>query len=132
MGNKLKEKTEKEKIAILNSFIENGTTRRAYCKEQGISLATFYNWQKKYREAELKTDAKFIPVVITTPTEQPAQAKSKNIEIEISYPNGVRVKLNQEMDLPMLRSVRDLAISRDNLEISCFISKISDLVARPF
>ena len=108
MGNKLKEKTEKEKIAILNSFIENGTTRRAYCKEQGISLATFYNWQKKYREAELNTDEKFIPVVITSQTKQPKQTIAKNIEIEISYPNGVRVKLNQEMDLPMLRSLISL------------------------
>ena len=81
------------------------TIRKAYCKQHGVSSATFYNWQKKYREAELKTDEKFIPVVISSPTKQPEKTIAKNIEIEISYPNGVRVKLNQEMDLRMLRSL---------------------------
>jgi len=99
MGNKLREKTEKEKIAILKSCREKGSTRRSSCKEHGISLATFYNWQKKYRETELKAEGNFVPVVI------PVQTIAKNIEIEISYPNGVRVKLNQEMDLPILRSL---------------------------
>ena len=106
MGNKLREKTEKEKIAILKSCLGNGsTTRRSSCKEHGISSATFYNWQKKYRETELKPDGKFVPLVISAQTKQPEQTKAKNIEIEISYPNGVRVKLNQEMDLPMLRAL---------------------------
>ena len=105
MGNKLREKTEKEKIAILKSCMEKGSTRRSSCKEHGISLATFYNWQKKYRGTVLKADGKFVPIVIPAQTKQPAQTIAKNIEIEISYPNGVRVKLNQEMDLPMLRSL---------------------------
>lgn len=105
MGNKLREKTEKEKIAIIKSCIEKGSTRRSSCKEHGISLATFYNWQKKYRETELNLDGKFVPVVIPSQTKQPEQIIAKNIEIEISYPNGVRLKLNQEMDLPMLRSL---------------------------
>ena len=82
-----------------------GIARRASCKEHGISLATFYNWQKKYRESQIKADDKFIPVIISTPTKQSEQVIAKKIEIEISYPNGVRVKINQEIDLPMLRSL---------------------------
>lgn len=105
MGYKLREKTEKEKFDFVKSCIESGTIRKAYCKQHGVSSATFYNWQKKYRESELKTDEKFIPVVISSPTKQPGKTIAKNIEIEISYPNGVRVKLNQEMDLPMLRAL---------------------------
>jgi transposase len=105
MGNKSREKTEKEKIAIVKLCIEKGMPRKEYCKQQGISLATFYNWHKKYRETELNTGEKFIPVVISSPAKQPEKTVTKHIEIEISYPNGVRVKLNQEMDLPMLRSL---------------------------
>ena len=108
MGNKLREKTEKEKIAILKSCMEKGSTRRSSCKEYGISLVTFYNWQKKYRETELKPDGEFIPLVIPAQKKEPEQTISKHIEIEISYPNGVRVKLNQAMDLPMLRSLISL------------------------
>jgi transposase-like protein len=105
MGNKLREKSEKEKIDLVKLCIDKGMPRKEYCKQQGISLATFYNWQKKYRETELKPEGKFVPIVIPAQTKQPAQIIAKNIEIEISYPNGVIVKLNQEMDLPMLRSL---------------------------
>jgi transposase-like protein len=105
MGYKLREKTEKEKFDFVKSCIESGMVRKGYCKQHGVSLATFYNWQKKYRETELKTEDKFIPVLLSSPTKQPEQTISKHIEIEISYPNGVRVKINQEMDLPMLRSL---------------------------
>lgn len=108
MGNNLRGKSEKEKFAFVKSCIESGIVKKIYCKEHGVSSATFYNWHKKYRETELNTDEKFIPVVISSPTKQPEQAKSKNIEIEISYPNGVKVKLNQEMDLSILRSLIDL------------------------
>ena len=61
MGNKLRE-TEKEKIAIIKSCIEGINTEMS-SKEHGISSATFYNWQKKYRETELNLDGKFVPVV---------------------------------------------------------------------
>ncbi len=105
MGYKLREKSEKEKFDFVKSCKESGMVRKVYCKEHGVSLATFYNWHKKYRESELNTDEKFIPVVLSSQTKQPEQTIAKNIEIEISYPNGVRVKLNQEMDLPMLRSL---------------------------
>jgi len=108
MGNNLRGKSEKEKFAFGKSCIESGMVRKVYCKEHGVSSATFYNWHKKYREAEFKTEDKFIPVVISSPTKKPAQDIAKNIEIEISYPNGVRVKLNQAMDLPMLRSLISL------------------------
>ena len=105
MGYKLREKTEKEKFAFVKSCIESGMVKKAYCKEHGVRSATFYNWHKKYRETELNTEEKFIPLVISSPAKQPEKIVAKHIEIEISYPNGVRVKLNQEMDLPMLRSL---------------------------
>jgi transposase-like protein len=108
MGNNLRGKSEKEKFAFVKSCIESGMIKKVYCKEHGVSSATFYNWHKRYRETELNIDEKFIPVVITSPAKQPEQTIAKNIEIEISYPNGVRVKLNQEMDLPMLRSLISL------------------------
>ena len=108
MGSNLRVKSEKEKFAFVKSCIESGMVKKLYCKEHGISSATFYNWHKKYRETELSNDEKFIPVVISSLAKQPEKTVAKHIEIEISYPNGVRVKLNQEMDLPMLRSLISL------------------------
>jgi transposase-like protein len=105
MGKRLREKTEKEKFDFVKSCLGSGMVKKVYCKQHSISSATFYNWQKRYRATELKTDEKFIPVVISSPAKQPEQTIAKNVEIEISYPNGVRVKFNQEMDLLMLRSL---------------------------
>lgn len=105
MGNYLRRKSEKDKFAFVKSCLESGMIKKAYCKEHGISLATFYNWHKKYMEAGHKNEGKFIPLVISSPSKQPEQTLARNIEIEISYPNVVRVKLKQEMDLLMLRSL---------------------------
>jgi transposase-like protein len=105
MGNYLRRRSEKDKFAFVKSCLESGMVKKAYCKEHGISSATFYNWHKKYMEAKHKNDGGFIPVVIPSTSKQPGQTIARNIEIEISYPNGVRIKLKQEMDLPILRSL---------------------------
>ena len=59
------------------------------------------------------TEDTFITVDIPQLTPAPKKIKeheqnitvSKKTELEISYPNGVKVKLTQELDLTMLRSL---------------------------
>ena len=49
----------------------------------------------------------FIPVVTAKSKNQPEQSISvtKKTELEICYPNGVKVKLTQELDLQVVRSL---------------------------
>ena len=54
MGSNLRGKSEQEKFAFVKACIESGMVKKLYCKEHGVSSATFYNWHKKYEEAELK------------------------------------------------------------------------------
>jgi len=84
-------------FALIKTCTEMGISNRAFCEREGISEALFYYWQKKYRGTLEKYEDKFIPVRID---------KSLDCihEIEICYPNGVRVKLPQGFDLSKARS----------------------------
>lgn len=98
MENTVKSRREEEMFAIVEASEKCGITKKAYCKKQGLSAANFYYWQKKYRESHTPTEERFIPV----------QVKSNPVhigEIEICYPNGVRVKLSQGMELPVIKSL---------------------------
>ncbi len=108
MKNQTKHKNEKEMFAIVKSCLESGISRREFIKQNGISEAVFYFWYKKYRQSLVKLEDKFIPVVIPESKNQREQHNitvSKKTELEICYPNGVRVKLIQELDLSVLRSL---------------------------
>jgi len=96
---------QKEMFAMIKSSIESGINRKLFFKQQGISVHTYYYWYQKYKRTEIKPEDKFIPVIIGKPIKPIEQATPKKTEIEIFYPNGVRVKLTQELDLPVLKSL---------------------------
>ena len=86
MKKTIKHKSQKEMFSLVKSCLESGISKRDFFKQHGIEEATFYYWYKKYRESIAKSEAKFIPLQLP-PTLQ------CQTEIEISYPNGVSVKL---------------------------------------
>jgi len=114
---------DKKFRAIYTDFLKSGLTIRDYCANQQINEAKFYYWQHKLKgELPLKRGG-FVPVVFD-PGQQdkplpvndrqgsfpnPATA-DKTVSCEISYPNGVIVKLNGLAGQEMLRSL--LALTR--------------------
>ena len=107
--------------SIYNDYLESGLTVRGYCANQHITESKFYYWQNKLK-SQLPPKRGFVPVVFErdqqprsslVPT--PAQNRSKTfinpvvanqtVSCEISYPNGVCLKLNGLTDPEMLRSV---------------------------
>ncbi len=105
METKAKHKTEEEMFSLIKSSIESGTNRELFFKQQGINVHTYYYWYNKYKKSIVKPEDNFIPVVIPEPVKPIAQPAPKKTEIEICYPNGVRIKLSQELDLSVLRSL---------------------------
>jgi len=104
--------------AIYNDYLESGLTIRDYCSNQHIGEAKFYYWQHRMKGL-LPPKRGFVPVVfdkdqfsgsvnipaslhdrqvVTPPVTRP-------ISCEISYPNGISLKLNGSADLEMLRSL---------------------------
>ena len=110
---------EKKFRAIYNEFLESGLTVRDYCVNQQMNEAKFYYWQNKLK-GQLPPKRGFVPVIfengqqasqvpatmqdMTEPYSHPA-AVSKTISCEISYPNGILVKLSGLPDVQMFRSL---------------------------
>lgn len=112
---------EKKFKVIYDEFLASGLTVRDYCANQYMNEARFYYWKNKLK-GQLPPKSGFVPVVI----ENDGQARSsrvpapvlpqsatfsapesivQTISCEISYPNGVLVKLNGLPDLQMLGSL---------------------------
>lgn len=111
----------KQFLSIYDGFLESGLTVHDYCTNQSMTESMFYYWQNKLK-GQLPPKRGFVPVVFdngkairTSQIPAPVQHRQKAfpdpvaannaISCEISYPNGVRVKLNGLTDPEMLRSL---------------------------
>jgi len=112
---------EKKFQAIYNEFLVSGLTIRDFCANRQMNEAKFYYWQNKLKD-QLPPKRGFVPVVFENSGQarssgvpasvqpQPAsfstsEATPQPISCEISYPNGVHVKLNGLPDAQILRSL---------------------------
>ena len=107
--------------SIYKEFLESGLTIRDFCVNHHMRESKFYYLHNKLK-GELPPKRGFIPVVFdnlqkTRSSQVPApvqnrsttfsdsNAASSPISCEISYPNGVSIKLNGVTDPEMLRSL---------------------------
>lgn len=92
---------------------ESGLSVRGFCSNEGIAPSTFYYWQKKLREGA--NGHRFIPLVVRaqrlagcrTPG-PPGGTGIDSAALEISYPNGTTLRIKQNLDLAVLRSLVSL------------------------
>ena len=109
---------DKQFRVIYADYLKSGLTIRDYCANQQMNEAKFYYWQHKLKGQLPQKKGGFVPVVFD-PEQQdkslpvkdrqgffpnPAPA-DKTVSCEISYPNGVSVKLNGFIEPEMLRSL---------------------------
>ena len=110
---------EKKFRAIYDEFLGSGLTIRDFCANQQMNEAKFYYWQNKLK-GQLPPKRGFVPLIFenrqqSSPVPAPGQnlpeacsqqaASNKTISCEISYPNGILVKLIGLPDAQMLRSL---------------------------
>lgn len=84
----IQEKRE-QMLAIIADWEQSGKSKKQYCKEKGISPATFYYWFSR-RTGELPAAQDFIRI---------DRLRHESREIEIIYPNGVRLKVENDLVL---------------------------------
>lgn len=106
---------------IYKEYLESGLTIRDFCANNKMRESKFYYWHNRLK-GQLPPKRGFIPVVfdhvpktrssqIPVPVQNRSntiadpEAASSTISCEISYPNGVSVKLNGLTDPEMLRSL---------------------------
>ena len=112
---------EKKFRSIYDEFLASGLIIRDYCANQHMNEAKFYYWQNKLK-GHLLPKKGFVSVVFEngqqarssrvpapvhpqSATFSTPEATTQTISYEISYPNGVLVKLNGLPDAQMLRSL---------------------------
>jgi hypothetical protein len=78
----------------------NGTqSQRSYCHDQGIKLATFYYWRRRYLK-----NRSIIPEFITVTS---GGYSSPVGRIEIVYPDGSRLSCGYDVPAHLLRTLTD-------------------------
>ena len=83
----IQEKRERMQSMIVD-WQRSGKSKKAYCAENGINEATFYYWFSRIKENHT-AGGNFITI---------DKAPRKN-DIEIIYPNGVRIKVENDLGL---------------------------------
>lgn len=83
--NNLKEKRS-AMVAMIEDWRSSGKSKKQYCLENGINEAKFYYWYSRIKEAGSSSPG-FIPI----------QKPSGISEIEVVYPNGVKLKVNGDL-----------------------------------
>lgn len=84
--------------ALIEKSNQSNVSKKQFCQQEGIPLSVFYYWQKKYKQASQAPDKGFLPVEISSKP----QAQGS---IEITFPNGVILRLEGGSDLEMIRSL---------------------------
>lgn len=86
-----------EKRIAMSSVIEDwrssGKSKKRYCIDNGINEAKFYYWFSRINQAAAPA-AGFIPI----------QKQSSIKEIEVVYPNGVKLKVDADLS-PLSRLI---------------------------
>jgi len=112
---------EKGFLAIYEELLDSGLTIRDFCANHHMNEAKFYYWKNKLK-AQLPPKNGFVPVVFENrqqarSSQVPAsvlpqsesfstpETTTQTLSCEISYPNGVHVKLNGLPDAQLLKSL---------------------------
>jgi len=75
-------------LSMIADWQQSGKSKKAYCVENGISEATFYYWFSRSKE-DMMTGGSFITI----------DKNDKKNNVEIIYPNGVRIKIEHDLGL---------------------------------
>jgi hypothetical protein len=110
--------------SIYDGFLESGLSIRDYCANQQLKESMFYYWQNKLKgqlppkrgfvplifDNGQKDQSSRIPATLQNRTKSHSAATANNaIFCEITYPNGVCLKLDGLTDPQMLRPLLILA-----------------------
>ena len=84
---------EEKMFELVEDCLRSGKTQKEYSQQAGVGYAKFNYWACKYRKQQPSTAAGFMNIDIL-----PVSASR---ELEICYPNGVRLKATGE-DLSLI------------------------------
>ena len=75
-------------VEMIADWRSSGKSKKRYCLEKGINEAKFYYWFSRSKETK-DSSTGFVPI------QKPSGVK----EIEVVYPNGVKLKVGGDLIL---------------------------------
>jgi transposase len=103
-----------EKLRIVAEAEEPGARITDVAARNEVYPSLLFNWRRQVRAGKLGSDnsARFVPVRLIEPSHdtppparRPVSDKSSAAGIEISLPDGTRLYIKREAQLPLLRPV---------------------------
>lgn len=93
------QRNREEMFALIEQWKESSEPRKAFCQKHGLAESTFSYWYSKYRKSTNNSGQPggFVNV-------QP----SLHDNLEVVYPNGVKIRLPQDTSLADLRALIQL------------------------
>ncbi|MBC8436250.1 MAG: hypothetical protein H8D88_01655 [Bacteroidetes bacterium] len=87
MKKKNRSRLEEEMRYHIQAWKESKQSKKAYCLENNLPYHKFLYWMNKFRRRQNPIEQSFIPVHMDQ------QGASLSLELEIAYPNGVRLRV---------------------------------------
>lgn len=106
-------------FSLVEEYLSGGIMQKDLCEREGLKKGTFKYWQRKYREESkansLKKSSKKKKVITSDfiPISVPVVTVPSSFELELVYPNGVRLHLNTVMDATGLSTLKQLVSCLD-------------------
>ena len=81
----MSESKRQEWITRLQRFQENPSSVAAFCRQEGVSSASFYLWKRRLAAEPTTPTHTFVPLTIAhTPPPPP---------VEVAFPNGIVIRV---------------------------------------
>jgi len=95
-------RTLAEVAAMIERRQASGLTVRAFCEIENLNVATYYYWHQRLRFKESEETPTLIPISIA---KQGQQCESNRENLELTYPNGVRISVPRHSELNLIREL---------------------------
>ena len=96
-----KHATKEDMYGLIMEWKQSEDSKRIFCDRHGIKMPTFQYWERKYGNEERQAGGdKFMSLTVTGLNSDVTEG-----EVEIHYPNGMRITVSKEMSEPFLESV---------------------------
>lgn len=98
--------TRRRWVERVGRFEDSGLTVAAFCRQEGVSTASFYLWRRRLREAQTAAEAsdaaapRFLPVVLANalPHTSPLAGGFGPAALELELPNSVRLRMAHDVE----------------------------------
>ncbi len=91
--------SERKMFSLIKKWQDSGLSKKEFCKQQDIATQTFHYWSKKYKQAQSSLENGFIPIEVNQ-----VQEIARD-EIQIFYPNGVKLTFSEDLSFSKIRAL---------------------------